>query len=132
MEGPTGSVHLRWGRRLPGHDASPGTLVQTLQLHAPPLATGGAGREARTGRRAGGGEEQCGRLATGHAPGNASAQRRMTHGGGARGLCPPRRLREVRREGPPGRTGSSGGELRAEGGGPEVRKAAVEDCASSS
>lgn len=53
MEGPAGSVHLRWGGCLPA-TTLPRGLVQTLQLRVLLLETG-RGREGEAERRAGGG-----------------------------------------------------------------------------
>lgn len=102
MEGSECKIHLRWGGCRRGRDASRGNLVQTLQTRAPLLST----RRAEVGRGAagaGGGVVWS--------PSNRGTPREtplrsyaMTHGGGARGLSPPRgaplghsrRFREVR------------------------------------
>lgn len=90
LEGPMGRVHLRWGGCLRDRDASQGTLVQTLQLRAPLLATGPAG----VGRRApgAGGEPWAGGGAA-WSPSNRGTpwetplrSYAMTQGGGVRGL----------------------------------------------
>lgn len=85
LEGLVSSVHSRWGGCLSDHDASPGTLLQTLQRRVPALATSrdAEGVEKRQGRAG----EQCGRLATVARPGKRLCAK--TRDARRRGLRPP-------------------------------------------